>query len=191
MFPWLLAAPLMVTGSQIAHELSYRIIAPEADHRATLLASTGHGYFEHLSLVAAVLATVLVSALVVRIVQAACGVAGVEFQRAVFFALPLIGFTLQEHLERLLSTGALPLDAALEPTFGLGLVLQIPFALVAYLVARVLLSLSERIGAALRQDWPSQVLGGEASFLVPTSVTLAPTRPLARGYVGRGPPLHF
>ena len=189
-FPWLLAAPLMVSGSLIAHELSYRIIAPGADERATLLASTGHGYLEHLSLVVAVLATVLVSALALRVVQAARGIACVGLQRAVFFALPLIGFGIQEHLERLLSTGAFPLGAVLEPTFAVGLVLQIPFALVAYLIACVLLSLSERIGAVLlRQDRPPRVPGGEASFIVPISVTLVPTRPLARGFLGRAPPL--
>ncbi len=38
--PWLLAAPLLVTGSLVVHELSYRIIAPRASSREILLGTT-------------------------------------------------------------------------------------------------------------------------------------------------------
>ena len=106
-----------------------------------------------------------------------------------FFLLPPITFALQEHAERLLHSGHLPLAAALEPTFLIGLALQLPFALAALAIARLLLSLADRLGMALgrtrtlhsplaRQIVPA---GAESEFPRQTV--------LALGYPGRAPPL--
>jgi hypothetical protein len=52
---------------------------------------------------------------------------------------------LQELAERLLRAEAFPFQAALEPRFLLGLLLQLPFGLLALLVARALLRVVERL----------------------------------------------
>jgi hypothetical protein len=51
-----------------------------------------------------------------------------------------------EALEGLLNRGVVPFGEALQPTFLVGLALQLPFALAAYLLARLLL----RAGDGLR-----------------------------------------
>jgi hypothetical protein len=58
---------------------------------------------------------------------------------------------LQEVLELSLHTGQFGWRAALAPTFLPGLALQLPFALAAYLMARLLLRAAERIGVAFAQ----------------------------------------
>src|SRR5262249_58740407 len=67
-----------------------------------------------------------------------------------FAALPMLGFTLQELLERWLSGASFPWWMVLQPTFRVGLALHIPFAVAAYVVARVAQRGAERAGRALR-----------------------------------------
>jgi hypothetical protein len=83
-------------------------------------------------------------------------------------------------------TGDLPLATALEPTFVLGLLLQAPFALAAFLLARALLAVAERIGTFLASAPPAPIL----RILVhrPQRADLARRRVLARGWAGRAPP---
>ena len=57
-------------------------------------------------------------------------------------------FTCQEHIERLAHDGTVPWLAG-EPTFLAGLALQLPFALAAYLVARLLLRVARSIARVL------------------------------------------
>ena len=57
---------------------------------------------------------------------------------APFACVPPLAFVLLELLEGLLHRGLVPIDEALEPTFLLGLALQMPFAVVAYLVVQAI-----------------------------------------------------
>src|SRR5205823_1593512 len=66
-----------------------------------------------------------------------------------FFVLPPLAFALQELAERLLHAESFPFYAAFEPRFLLGLLLQIPFGLLALLVARAFLRVVERLVGAL------------------------------------------
>ena len=67
-----------------------------------------------------------------------------------FAVLPPLAFALQEHLERLLHAGAVPWTAVLEPTFLPGFLLQLPFALLAFAVARALLGAAVLLARLLR-----------------------------------------
>jgi hypothetical protein len=58
-------------------------------------------------------------------------------------------FALQEHMERLLHHGEFPWSAVLEPTFALGLLLQLPIALAAWLVAHLLLRVTRAVAGAI------------------------------------------
>jgi len=68
----------------------------------------------------------------------------------VFLILPMLLFTLQEHLERLLASGVFPWWTVREPTFARGMALQIPLGLVAYLIARLLLRTAETVAGIVR-----------------------------------------
>jgi hypothetical protein len=187
--PWLVAVPLIVGGSFSAHGLSYRIVAPDTGARAQLLEQTGHGYLDHAPLAIAILLALLVAGLGLRAARTLRGGISAPLSAWLFFSMPLVGFALQEHLERLFHDGSFPLGAVLEPTFLVGLLLQLPFALAAYVVAWALLEVAERIGPSLRASppgrWPSA-----QSVPPPQAQVEFPRIPaLALGRPQRGPPL--
>jgi hypothetical protein len=183
---WLLALPLSGGGVFLAHELSYRAVEPHTHGRATLLESTGHGYLDHLPLAAAFGASFLLVALGLIAARVARGVAAARLRIWPFAVLPPLVFAVQEHSERLVHTGDLSLATALEPTFVLGLLLQAPFALAAFLLARALLAVAERIGALLAR--PASTAPLTIVVPRPRHAELARRRVLARGWAGRAPP---
>jgi len=189
---WLVSVPLMVAGSQVAHSLAYRIVYPVASERDLVLQQTGHGYFAQAPLVGGIGLALLVAAFVGFVVDARDGrVAGRagRVSLARFAVLPPLGFALQEHFERLLHGGDGVFGAVVEPTFVVGLLLQLPFALLAYLVARLLVRVAERVarvfGTARPQRWAAAYHAARFS-----SLELAPApSALALGHAERGPPL--
>ena len=106
-----------------------------------------------------------------------------------FAFVPVAAFLLQEHLERLLHHGSFPFMLLLERPILLGLVLQLPFALLAYALAWVLLRATEALARALAGGSLEVSLSGADSGCAPLEVLLPRTRVRARGYTGRGPPL--
>jgi hypothetical protein len=64
--------------------------------------------------------------------------------------VPPLAFTLQEHAERL----AQPALVVAEPTFLVGLALQLPFAALAWLLARAILRAADVLGAFLAERPP-------------------------------------
>ncbi len=184
---WLVAVPLMLAGSQVAHVLAYRWVYPQAHVRLRVLIETGHGYMTWLPFALGVAAAVLLLSLVASAADAARGRQSRALPAWAFALLPLVGFTVQEYLERWLASGVFPWHAAAEPTFLPGLVLQLPFALVAYLAARLLLRVAERVGRALAPAPVTRVHGRP-----PAAVSSAPSllRPplISCGLAKRGPP---
>jgi hypothetical protein len=75
--------------------------------------------------------------------------------------LPLLGFTLQELLERWPAGSSFPWWVVLQSTFHVGLPLQLPFAVAAYLLARLLFRTSKRTECldSARRRWPSRLCG--------------------------------
>lgn len=118
--------------------------------RLSELLSTGHGYMGSPSFVPLLLGLVFAAELV-GVGWVFAGSVRRSLQRPVpawaFALLPMLGFTLQEFLERWLSGASFPWWMVLQPTFRVGLLLQVPFALVAFLVARLLLRAADRAGA--------------------------------------------
>ena len=146
---WLVAVPLMLAGSQAAHVLAYRWVYPQAGVRLDALVRTGHGYMSLLPFAFAVAAAVVALSLVAAAADAARGRRARPLPAWAFALLPLVGFAVQEHVERWLYSGVLPWHEALAPTFLPGLALELPFAALAYLAARLLLRTAERLGRAL------------------------------------------
>jgi hypothetical protein len=187
---WLLSIPLIVASTELAHVVAYRLIYPDPEERTAVLASSGHGYFTYDPLCLAVGAALVVCALLGRAIRAHVEreTSAARISAAPFAALPPATFVLQEHLERLLHGGAFPFGTALEPTFLIGLLLQLPFAVLAYVLARLLLRAAERLGTVRRTRPPrctERPLPGRsprASFVLPRLA------PLVTGSSGRGPP---
>ena len=119
---WLLVLPLSGGGILAGHAAAYRLLGGEP--------SGLHAYLAH---VPHVLIALLLPAVVV-----AAGTGGPVRPRPWAFALlGLAGFATMEHLERL-ANGGLPWLLT-NPVFLLGLTLQLPFALAAWWLARILL----------------------------------------------------
>jgi hypothetical protein len=187
---WMLTVPLALAGSQLAHELGYAAAAADPDSRHHLHEAGGHAYLDRYGPLAAALAAgLLAAALFVHFRRARTDGRGARLGAAPFAFVPVTVFVLQEHCERLFHHGELSLSAVATPTFVFGLALQLPFALLAYVVARILLRAAEALARSL---------GGRRLVLIarlpgrphpPRSISLPRRAPLACGYTGRGPPL--
>lgn len=98
-----------------------------------------------------------------------------------FAAVAPLAFVVQEHLERLVHTGALPWLLA-SPAFLLGLALQAPIAAVVWLVAR-------RMAGALAEARPKRPRIAHALLDVCAPAARAAISAPARPLPARGPPL--
>ena len=174
---WLVTLPLLLASSQLAHVLAYRVVYPEAHVRAAALLRTGHGYLSTLPLVLGIAGAVALLALAAAVLDAARGRPVRDLPAWAFALLPPLAFVLQELLELSLHTGTFAWHAVLAPTFVPGLLLQLPFAVLAYVVARVLLRAAARIGRALAGAVPAP----RAAL----QFALAPVGPVVRLDAGR------
>jgi len=179
--------PVVVAGWLAAHIVAYMLAEPDAGARAGRLAESGHGYSEHLPLAGLGLLAAVVVGGALRALAAATGQRSRPPSPRLFALLPPVAFVVQEHLERLVHDGALPLATALEPAFLLGLLLQLPFALLARVVAGLLLQTVERLGRALLAPPRTR-----ATVMAPSPPALDLCLPLlsrlAAGSSERGPP---
>ena len=183
---WLVAVPLMTAGSLTAHALAYRIVEPDSAGRLDLLTQTGHGYMASLPLVLGAAFAVAIAGLAAHASRALSGRPAAQPAAWPLALLPVLGFVFQEHLERLVASGDLPLAAVTEPTFLIGLLLQLPFALAALVVARALSRAAEALGRALRTPPRPSARPRDARRPV---VAVLPNAPrLAAAHSGRGPP---
>jgi len=191
---WLASIPLVVAGSQVAHWLAYWIVYPEAELRLRDLLATGHGYmlgpvgFLPLVLGAAGALELLAIGWAVVCVARRCPRAPVPAWA--FALLPLAGFTLQEFLERWLAGLSFPWWMVEQPTFRIGLLLQLPFALVAFLLARFLLRVADVVGSALREILQRRLRLADVGVKWSVQDVCSPRGAVLAGcHASRGPPI--
>ncbi len=181
----------MLAGTEVAHFAAYRIVYPNAWERSQALQQSGHSYFSWLPLLGGIALAVLVSSVFLHGRDARSREARLVGHTSLlrFAALPPLAFALQEHLEALVHFGSIS-GVVAAPTFVIGLLLQLPFALLAYLVARLLATAAERAGRALarRPAQPAPPLTESPSWFALTAWPLR-TAVLADGHAGRGPPV--
>jgi hypothetical protein len=96
-------------------------------------------------------------------------------------------FVCQEHFERLLHDGVFPWGAVADRTFVVGLALQLPFAAVAYVLARLLLRAVRSLGGLLANARCGCVVG-ESPRWACLSLVVPRVSVVALGYGSRGPP---
>jgi hypothetical protein len=183
--PWCLPLGLVAAGGVVAHVLAYRIAAPHPEHREELLAETGHVWFNP-SLLLALALTLVVLGFAGRLLALYRAPAARAAPAWFFAVLPPAAFTLQEHLERLFHEGA-PAPAFLEPAFGVGLLLQLPFALAALVAARALLACADGLRRLL--DCQPRIAVVAPLLRIPVPATSPELKPLRRGSSQRAPPL--
>lgn len=188
---WLLTAPLMAAGSVAAHSIGAVMVGARLSEAAGEAAegharTAGSPWLFGLGLLGAVGLVAVAGRLTVG------GQAG---RRPIgrrltgwLLLLPPLAFTLQELAERLAHAESLPFNPALEPRFLVGLALQIPFAIAAFLLGRVVLRVAVAIARALAARWP--VLPAPVRTTIRARPGSARRRipVLALGHAGRGPP---
>lgn len=172
------ALALVGGGSVLAHALAYRLVEGTAAHKHT---------HEYLSAVPTVLALLFGFSLAVLALAVRNSDAHLPTPAWIFALAPPVGFAVQEHLERAVR-GEPTARTALEATFALGLVLQLPFALLAYLAARMLFRALEIVARLLVLHAARPRPGQPARPVV--RLPLPPPAALARGFSSRGPPAH-
>jgi hypothetical protein len=181
---WLVALPAMLAGTQAAHAVAYRLVFPDSSLRLHMLGASGHGYLNWLPLVLALAGAIGVVGLGAAVADTARGREVGSLPPVAFAVLPPLAFVLQEVLELSLHTGTLGWHAAAEPTFLPGLALQLPFALLAFLAARLLLRAAVRLGRLLA-DAPRP----QAAASFPHCCNRVATRLQPGCRSGRAPPL--
>ena len=105
----------------------------------------------------------------------------------VFASLPPMLFVLLELVESLLGGDSVSPGEAFEPTFLLGLGLQLPFAIAAYLVARLLLKAGDRLRTLLSRA-PSAPRMRPAAVVFPVRAVSLRALHLVSTLRGRAPP---
>jgi hypothetical protein len=163
---WLAVSPIILAGVLIAHALAY-------DVTRTAPGPT-HDYLAHIP---------QLFVLLVLVGFASTGLTA-RLQLPPTWLFPVVAmatFVVQEHVERLVHTGQLPWLLT-SPVFVVGVVLQLPVALVVWALARRLLGvLVERV---LRRPRAAHglipIVAPVVAEAVPVAITLRP---------GRGPPV--
>ena len=181
--PWLLCLPLMTAGSLAAHGVG-RLIYPGGAGEAVEAGEPAP--FRIMPVVAGLGAIALVVALAWL---------WSRWNRRVwrgatpgwFLILPIVAYAAGEAVERLFPGAGAVMHEARDANLMLGILLQLPFAAVAYALARVMLVVARAVVAALRRSAPRARVLGERR---PVPPRLAPVRrslhTVARSV--RGPP---
>jgi hypothetical protein len=188
---WMISFPLVGASWLGAHCLAYWLVSPGAEQQMGMHAEHGHAWLGYTPAVAVWGLAFVVAGLVLCV---SAGLRGRQPTRPpvrLFALLPPAGFAVQEHAERLIASGSIPHDLVVEPTFILGLALQLPFALAALLLTRALYALGFGLGRLLSGEF---VLGRRLRLRPPSllcrpaSVTLVGPSVLALGRGPRAPP---
>jgi hypothetical protein len=140
-----------------------------------------HGYLAQAPLLLAILACLALCALSLR---AAGRLAGRPLALPFLLVTPL-AFAVQEIAERVVA--GVSLHSLLEPAVLVGLAAQLPLALAAWLLARLLLRAADAVAGVLRGRPLPEHRSSLRSFGATSVVRLRP-RALAFGYAGRAPP---
>ena len=185
---WLLDFALTVAGWISAHEVAYRLVLPHPHGPGSEMAHARHAYLAYASLLVVLCLLVAVLCTAAFVVRPHAPLGPSRGLLLLFVLCPPIGFVLQEVTESLLSSGVLSAEAVREPTFLVGVILQVPFALAALVVARLLFAFARVLARTVEGPHRPRLVA--LDLPVPRVVDgWRPRLPaLAFGYGERGPP---
>ena len=189
---WSFVLPAIVVGSQLAHGVAYWWAYPVASLRLTALATSGHGYLAYAPAALGFLGAVQLVAFVAVVLDRVRGRPVRSLPPWVFLFIPALGFVLQEHIERFMTSGVFPWWTVLEPSFWRGLVLQVPLGLAAYLIATILLRTASVVAEVVVARRAARVVARRRPVRArrPARVVVLPRRaPLAGLAADRAPPV--
>jgi hypothetical protein len=179
---WLLSVSLAAVGSLAAHALGLLPHAAEGPEHV----EAGPEVAPHLPLLAGLLAAVVLTGLANRTWNALRRRPARPLAPGWFLVVPPLGWALQEAAERRLGVESFPFDAAREPAFAKGLLVQVLFGVLAFLAARLLLAVVAQLRRAA--CWPDADHAGTGI----TAARVLAVRPrqlvLALADYERGPP---
>jgi hypothetical protein len=188
---WLLSLPLVVASWLGAHCFAYWLVSPGWERHMGLHAEHGHSYLGYTPALVIWGFALVLAGLILCVGEGLRGRRPSQPPLRLFALLPPAGFAVQEHVERLVGTGGVPHDLVTEPTFLVGLAMQLPFALVGLLLAYALCALGFGFGRSAARAiaihrpvsvTPPRLLGCRAT------ATLIPPSVLAPGHGPRAPP---
>jgi hypothetical protein len=163
---WLLTLPFAAASVLLGHAIAYRALGMPADDL--------HGYLAHAPQLVLILATLALLGL-------AADSRARRHSPAPVASLAIGAFVAQEHLERLIHTGEMPLLLT-TPVLWLGIALQLPLAFAIWIVAR---RLAEDIAAPGRRIIPRIAqFGVSLTAMVGQPTASAP----GAAHPARGPP---
>jgi hypothetical protein len=148
--PWLLGLPLMIAGSLTAHIVGRLISSADTLEQAEVQESTPLRLLPLVAVFTSFALVVGAAWLWSRAVRRPWrGVSATWFLIA-----PPVAYAAGEWAERLLHGTGPALHEAHDANIALGLALQVPFAVLAYVAARTLLAVGRRVISALRRWSP-------------------------------------
>ena len=178
---WMIALPLAVASWLGAHCLAYWLVAPAGEHQMGVHAESGHAYLGYTPAILVWGLALVVAGLLLCVGYGLRGHRPSPPPLRLFALVPPVGFTVQEHLERLIGTGGLPPD----------IVLELPLTLVALLLAHALNSAGFTLGRMLAPKLaplrPHRVTPRSLQR-IPAAATLITPSVLALGRGPRAPP---
>lgn len=178
---WLSPLPLVAAGSLAAHGLVYRLAAPAAHDHAQPVSHAPIAWYACAALCGAIALVGLIAIAVWSVHRAA----PVRPPYWLVALVPPLGFAAQEQIGRVFHTGAL--TTMPEASFVLGLLLQLPIALLALWLVRVVLTTAIAVICALGGEPRRRT--ARITTQRPVWTALVPSLPaLALGYGERGPP---
>jgi hypothetical protein len=188
---WVISLPLAVASWLGAHCVAYALVSSASEHHLGAHAEHGHAWLGYSPAIAIWALALVVAGLLLCVAQGVRAGRPAHPPVRLFALLPPAGFAVQESLERLIATGSIPHDLVLEPTFLVGLALQLPFALAALLLTRALYSLGFGAGRLLAAALALERPAGHAPpslVRLPAAATLPSLSVLALGHGQRAPP---
>ena len=161
--------PFAATSVLLGHWIAYRVVGDPSEEL--------HGYLAHAPQVVLVLATLALLGL-------ASDARARRSSPIPLAGLAIVAFVVQEHLERLIHTGELPVLLT-SPVLWLGIVLQLPIGFAVWWLAR---RVADDLAASAWRNVPR--LGALAvPLMTPATRRIAAPACLSRS--GRGPPVAF
>lgn len=148
-----MAIPSVAAGLMAGHAVGSRLMgvrvvesAEHAEHAATHASSAPVAF--------GFLGALLLAGLAVLIRTLVKDRNGRAVSPWIFLVLPVVAWPAQEMIERLMHSEGFSLHAALDPGMLLGIAIQVPFGIAAFLVARLLFAVVLKVAASFTKRLP-------------------------------------